>query len=359
MTSSNIVANAITLRGDQLAIDTSSNPALVGATPIDGGPARATITGLNSATAMAFDAEGNLYVADSGDSARSSVFAPGSTAPTSTLSGLTYPGALAFDAKGNLYVADTGADAVYVFAPGATTPTSKLTGVDWPDALAIRRPWQRLRGQRRPQRQREHREHVRAGQHHAPRPRSPGSICPRPWPSTPAATSTWPTSATERGLPRWPYSRRAPLSPARIFTGRRRLTPWPSTRAATFTRLTSLNGTVSVYPPGATSASATITGLDDPDALAFDKRGNLFVANAGQRYGERFRARHHDRDRDHFRVGRSSALRLRRERQPLRARRQYSERIRAHARRPAGSSSAGQTRICPSTLGPTPIRAPD
>ena len=36
-----------------------------------------------------------------------SVFAPGSTTPTATLTGLTGPGALAFDAHGNLFVANT------------------------------------------------------------------------------------------------------------------------------------------------------------------------------------------------------------------------------------------------------------
>ena len=39
--------------------------------------------------------------------------------------------------------------------------------------------------------------------------------------------------------------------------------------------------TVSKFAPGATTASATLTGLSRPIALAFDGGGNLFVANDG------------------------------------------------------------------------------
>src|SRR5262249_43516613 len=57
--------DAITLRGSDLAIDTSANPGVVGgrrdALPIAPG---ATLTGLDRPTALAFDASGNLYVAN-------------------------------------------------------------------------------------------------------------------------------------------------------------------------------------------------------------------------------------------------------------------------------------------------------
>src|SRR5262249_12558301 len=70
-----------------------------------------------------------------------SVFAPGSTTPTATLSGLNKPEALAFDARGNLFVANTGGldpgTTVSMFAPGATTPTATLSGLNAPSALAF------------------------------------------------------------------------------------------------------------------------------------------------------------------------------------------------------------------------------
>ena len=56
--------------------------------------------------ALAFDASGNLFVANSGDNTVSE-FAPGSTTPTATLTGLNDPDALAFDASGNLFVANS------------------------------------------------------------------------------------------------------------------------------------------------------------------------------------------------------------------------------------------------------------
>ena len=55
--------------------------------------------------------------------------------------------------------------------------------------------------------------------------------------------------------------------------------PWPSTPAATSTWPTNGNGTVSEFAPGSTTPTATLTGLNDPYALAFDSSGNLYVAN--------------------------------------------------------------------------------
>ena len=43
----------------------------------------------------------------------------------------------------------------------------------------------------------------------------------------------------------------------------------------------SLGNTVSEFAPGATAPTATLTGLDNPCALAFDASGNLYVANDG------------------------------------------------------------------------------
>ena len=112
------------------------------------------------------------------------------TTPSATLTGLNSPWALAFDGSGNLYVANI---------------------------------------------ERQHGEQVRSGEHHAQRHPHRAEQLPTPWPSTAAATSTWPTA-----------------------TG---------------------NGTVSKFAPGSTTPSATLTGLSNPYALAFDGSGNLYVAN--------------------------------------------------------------------------------
>ena len=41
------------------------------------------------------------------------------------------------------------------------------------------------------------------------------------------------------------------------------------------------NGTVSEFAPGSTTPTATLTGLSNPEGLAFDGSGNLYVANKG------------------------------------------------------------------------------
>src|SRR5262249_36202879 len=57
-----------------------------------------------------------------------------STTPTATLLGLYGGSALAFDAHGNLFVANQYANTVSEFVPGSTTPNRTLTGLDGPVA---------------------------------------------------------------------------------------------------------------------------------------------------------------------------------------------------------------------------------
>ena len=64
VTSTNSAASAITLRGADINIDTSANPAVVGASRQLSTTPTATLTGLNDPGALAFDSSGNLYVAN-------------------------------------------------------------------------------------------------------------------------------------------------------------------------------------------------------------------------------------------------------------------------------------------------------
>jgi hypothetical protein len=89
----------------------------------------ATLTGLNRPTALAFDASGNLFVANY-DGGTVSRFAPGATTPNATLTGVAQPHGLAFDGSGNLYVTNQVGTTVSKFAPGATSPTATLTGLN-------------------------------------------------------------------------------------------------------------------------------------------------------------------------------------------------------------------------------------
>ena len=71
--------------------------------------------------------------------------------------------ALAFDGSGNLYVADYLGNTVSKFAPGSTTPSATLTGLNdpvlWPSTAAATSTWPTTGDQ--------HGEQVRAGEHHA------------------------------------------------------------------------------------------------------------------------------------------------------------------------------------------------
>jgi hypothetical protein len=226
--SSNASASAITLRGAQMSIATGSRPAVVGALPVLGKTPSATLGGLGEPRALAFDADGNLFVANY-SAGTVSEFAPGSTKPTATLSGVSHPVALVFDASGNLFVAGRFGKTVSEFAPGSTKPTATLTGLDSPRSLAF-----------------DGKGDLFVANYLA------GTV------SKFAPGSTTPT-ATLTGLDN-------PVALAFDASGNLFI----ANRAA---------NTVSEFAPGSTTPTATLTGLDNPDALAFDASGNLFVAN--------------------------------------------------------------------------------
>ena len=118
--SSNSTAGAITLRGADIEINTGANAAVIGAATPSRDHAQRHAHRFDRPRRLAFDASGNLYVANSGNDTVSK-FAPGSTHAQRTLTGLIRPFALAFDGSGNLYVANSG-NTVSKFAPGSTTP---------------------------------------------------------------------------------------------------------------------------------------------------------------------------------------------------------------------------------------------
>jgi hypothetical protein len=241
--SANSGRDAITLRGADIAIDTSSaNPGVVGGRR-DALPTTpsATLTGLNGPWALAFDADGNLYVANSGlnDPATTvSVFAPDGTRKD-PLTGLYTPEALAFDADGNLYVANSVIGTVSVFAPGSKTPTATLTGLNDPTALALD-------------------SHGNLYVANAGALNDPGTtvsvFAPDGTPKEPLTGLNGPSALAFDSL--------GNLYVANQGNG-------------------SNGTTVSVFAPGSKTPTATLSGLNEPRALAFDSLGNLYVANAG------------------------------------------------------------------------------
>src|SRR5262249_55667512 len=93
-----VTGSDVTLRGADVHLDTSAKPARVSAT---GGQVSTFATGIDQPEGIAFDAQGNLYVANAGNSVGK--VTPGGVVSTFA-SGLDSPFDLAFDSRGNLYV---------------------------------------------------------------------------------------------------------------------------------------------------------------------------------------------------------------------------------------------------------------
>src|SRR5204862_393624 len=117
--SANTLASGITLRSFDVDIDTSANPAAIGARRTLGSTASTFVSsGLSFPVSLAYDASGNLFIANASDNTVSEVAAGSSTA-TTFLSGLDQPRGLAFDASGNLFIANFGNFTVSKVAAGA------------------------------------------------------------------------------------------------------------------------------------------------------------------------------------------------------------------------------------------------
>jgi len=102
---------------------------------VDGGaPSTVAVTGLGSATGLAIDSQGNVYVADPANN-RITETAAGGGATTSVGSGFKAPQGVAVDPAGNVYVSDTGNNRVVKVAALSGTQTVLSTGLNSPTAL--------------------------------------------------------------------------------------------------------------------------------------------------------------------------------------------------------------------------------
>ena len=129
--SDRLYATNMNLRGADVDIDPTALVLGLSGTP------STILTGGEGPWSMAFDASGNLFVADYYDNTVAE-FAPGSsTTPKAILTGFNSPKALVIDASGNLYVANSGNNTVSKFAPGGNTPTATLTGLSGPVAMVM------------------------------------------------------------------------------------------------------------------------------------------------------------------------------------------------------------------------------
>jgi uncharacterized protein (TIGR03437 family) len=110
----------------------------------DGGPATKVGVGLNNPVAVALDAAGNLYIADSENSVIRKVTATSGFITTiagngtpgfsgdggrAVLAKLSHPKGVAVDAAGNVYISDTFNSRIRVVAPNGTISTVVGTGV--------------------------------------------------------------------------------------------------------------------------------------------------------------------------------------------------------------------------------------
>ena len=97
-------------------------------------------TGLSSPYGLAFDASGNLYVANNGNNSGIAVtkIAPDGTQSTFA-TGLAEPAGLAFDQNGNLFVSNSGGTTITEITPAGATSTF-ATGFTSPTGLAFSAP---------------------------------------------------------------------------------------------------------------------------------------------------------------------------------------------------------------------------
>ncbi|MGD1020569.1 MAG: PEP-CTERM sorting domain-containing protein [Verrucomicrobiia bacterium] len=99
-------------------------------------------SGLNYPSGLAFDANGNLYVSNSGGGNGNSTieeFSPNGSGSIFASTGLSYPTGLAFDTGGNLYVSNIGNNTIEEFDGSGTGSVfaTAASGLDLPKGLAF------------------------------------------------------------------------------------------------------------------------------------------------------------------------------------------------------------------------------
>jgi sugar lactone lactonase YvrE len=278
VTSSNTGANAITLRGDDVDIDTTAGaPAVIGGSRVVGGPPIATLSGPTNVAAQAFDSRGNLIVADStGNTVY--VFTPGSTVPTATLTGFSDPVAIAVDANDNVYVSNRGGNTVDVLAAGTYETLRILTGLDNPTAIAVDPTGNVFVA------------NTQFG--------DGSSIISKFAPGSTTSTAT----LTDVSLPMalvCDASGNLYVAAQGVFGGNPVLIYSPgATTPTSFLNgsfsannlvldksgniyVSSSDGGVYFYPAGSTNSTRTLTGVTTPGSMAFDQYGDLYVADDG------------------------------------------------------------------------------
>jgi sugar lactone lactonase YvrE len=129
---STVSGTAVTLRGADIRIDTSSNPATVAATTHNA--VFASIGHLAESTAV--DAQGNIYVTNGADNSVSKVTPQGHS--SIFLSGLNGgPAAVAVDAQGNIYVSTINDNTIRKVSPDGKTVTIFTQQVSRPNGLTF------------------------------------------------------------------------------------------------------------------------------------------------------------------------------------------------------------------------------
>jgi len=113
-------------------------PTSSGTGPVPAGAAVKIATGFKSPTCLAFDAQGNLYIADNGNKNVRMVPATGGT-PLFIGSGFVHPTGVAVDQQGNVYVVDNGSRALKKVMAGSGTIVTlrSFSGSDDPYGVAV------------------------------------------------------------------------------------------------------------------------------------------------------------------------------------------------------------------------------